>query len=339
MCARRSRTTDSRSPREANDLEALLESVRSMWTEAQRAEPPVRDWVTKKITEDILRLKQQVQGKIRLATLSLPRQQTLFQPKRPEPAAKPQKQKMVDPPAEGGPRFPEPVLRVYAKDLATQALQQLPKVAECKSIDELRKHLIDNLRFNSQATRRRNANYLIGRFFPGDVLNTDLPQFAAATSGTPALGEALFYLTCRIEKLVALAAEHLVFPSLAVGGIARNKIRDFIQRSCPVPSRPNRLELPSSTRTTPSALEGPLVLAWIYRFGRGAWRHSPTSSTWNSQSRACTRLRGCSMAPCTNGCFGTSSGWFVNYTICVRQVYCPRSVRLTDFVNSPRSSP
>ena len=204
-----------------------------MWTEAQRAEPPVRDWVTKKITEDILRLKQQVQGKIRLATLSLPRQQTLFQPKRPEPAAKPQKQKMVDPPAEGGPRFPEPVLRVYAKDLATQALQQLPKVAECKSIDELRKHLIDNLRFNSQATRRRNANYLIGRFFPGDVLNTDLPQFAAATSGTPALGEALFYLTCRIEKLVALAAEHLVFPSLAVGGIARNKIRDFIQAQLP----------------------------------------------------------------------------------------------------------
>jgi DNA repair protein RadC len=238
--ARRSTSRKSEPAKEANDLDAVLESVRSIWAEAEKADPPVRDWVTKKITEGILRLRQQVQGRLRLATLAIPRQQTFFQPERPKPAVKPPKPKTVDPPVTG-PRFPEPVLRVYAKDLASQALQQLPKVAECKSIDELRKHLIDNLRFNSEATRRRNANYLIGRFFPGDVLNTDLPQFAAITSGTHALGEALFYLTCRIERIVAQVADQVVFPSLAVGGIARTKIRDFIQAQLPSSKSANQV--------------------------------------------------------------------------------------------------
>ncbi len=65
MCARRSNCGDRKPSKEANDLDAVLESVRSMWAEVEKTEPPVRDWVTKKITEDILRLKQQVQGKLR----------------------------------------------------------------------------------------------------------------------------------------------------------------------------------------------------------------------------------------------------------------------------------
>jgi DNA repair protein RadC len=130
-------------------------------------------------------------------------------------------------------RFPTASLRVYAKDLATHALQHLPKLGACNGIDGIRRHLIEHLRFNSVATRRRNANYLVNRFFPGDFPHPDLLQFAAAMAGQYGLGDVLFYLTARAEKLVALAADEVVFPALTLGGVSRQKIRDFVQTQLP----------------------------------------------------------------------------------------------------------
>ncbi len=131
------------------------------------------------------------------------------------------------------PRFAEPVLRVYAKDFADHALQHLPQAAKYNSIENFRNYLADKLRFNSEATRRRSANYIVSRFFPGEVYNEDLPQFAAATRGTPALGEALFYLTCRTERIVSLVAEEIVFPSIAQGGVGRTRLREYVQSKFP----------------------------------------------------------------------------------------------------------
>jgi len=233
--SRKSSTKNDQPASKANDLAGVLESIRSIWSAAETAEPPVRDWVTKKITEDVVRLKQQVDGKLRLAALVLPKQQKLFLPENEAKTRRPKRATVnaPAPPLQEVPRFPEPELRVCTKDLATHALQQLPNLLQCRSVDDLRKHLIANLRFNSEATRRRNANYLIGRFFSGKTFFTDLPQFAAATAGTPALGEALFYFTCRTERIVGMVAEEIVFPSLALRGVARTKIRDFVQSQFP----------------------------------------------------------------------------------------------------------
>jgi hypothetical protein len=112
--------------------------------------------------------------------------------------------------------------------LAGHALKHVPKLSGCQSIEEVRKDLITNLRFNSEATRRRNANYLISRFFPGECVHRDVPAFAAAAEGKQALGEALFYLTGRTEKIVSLVAEEVVFPSLTEGGVSRTRIRDYV---------------------------------------------------------------------------------------------------------------
>src|SRR5205807_2471043 len=103
------------------------------------------------------------------------------------------------------------------------------QAARYHSVEEFRKYLSERLRFNSEATRRRSANYIVSRFFPGEVFNEDLPAFATAAAGKPALGEALFYLTCRTEKIVSLVAEEVVFPSLAQGGVSRTRLREYIQ--------------------------------------------------------------------------------------------------------------
>ncbi|MFW6114411.1 MAG: hypothetical protein ACOC7K_01580, partial [bacterium] len=101
-------------------------------------------------------------------------------------------------------------LRVYAKDLAPQALASIPQAAEFSNAEQYREHLAATLPFNAVATRRRAANFLIGRYFPGDRLHEDLKLFAKAAVRSPSLPEALFYLTCRIEKTVYLDTVGLV---------------------------------------------------------------------------------------------------------------------------------
>lgn len=202
----------------------MVETVRAVWNAVEGVDDAEQAKLKKDITQTVNRLKSRVEGHLG-KPVATPKERSLFDEQ--EQTTQPT---VAAPPA---PRFPEPSLRVYAKDLAEHALKHLPKLAGCKSIDDIRKYLTDKLSFNSQATRRRNANYLISRYFPGEVVHPDVATFAAAVEGQPALGDALFYLTSRTEKIVALVAEQIVFPSLALGGVSRTKIRDFVQAQFP----------------------------------------------------------------------------------------------------------
>ena len=50
---------------------------------------------------------------------------------------------------------------------------------------------------------------------------------AAAREGN--LGDVLFYLTARSERVLQLVAEDVVWPALPVGSVSRTKIRDFVR--------------------------------------------------------------------------------------------------------------
>jgi hypothetical protein len=204
----------------------VVATVRTLWIAAEGTTDGEKAKLKQDITQTVNRLKKRVEGRLGrpVAIASTERQlfDELEQPSETEIA--------VPSPL---PRFTEPVLRVYAKDFADHALQHLPQAINYKTVEDFRNYLTDKLRFNSQATRRRSANYIVSRFFPGDVYNDDLPQFAAATAGKPSLGEALFYLTCRTERIVSLVAEEVVFPSLAQGGVSRTRIREYIQSKFP----------------------------------------------------------------------------------------------------------
>jgi DNA repair protein RadC len=232
------RSNSKISPQPASDdVDSVLETVRSLWAATDQADAAVRAWSQKAIIDGIARLHRQVTAKLRLAA-SMPQVQARLFPEEAKddesPACPAAPQTTVPVASETTrPRFPEPTLRVYAKALTDQALQAIPQAADFSDLDAYRKHLTDTLPFNSRETRRRNSNYLVSRYFPGEALNTDLPRFAAATKGTPALAEALFYLTCRTEKIVAQVAEEVVFPSLPQGGVLRSKIRDYIQSQLP----------------------------------------------------------------------------------------------------------
>jgi hypothetical protein len=212
----------------SSDVESVVEVLRTVWSAVETSAPDGQAKLRKDIADTIRRLKGRIEKKLGVPVRENGQAATLF------PFLDGQQQSLV--PSEEAispPRFAEPVLRVYAKDFADHALQHLPQAVKYRSVDEFRNYLAEKLRFNSVPTRRRAANYIVSRFFPGDVFNEDVPQFAAATAGTPALGEALFYLTCRTERIVSLFAEEVVFPSLAQGGVSRSRIREFVQRKFP----------------------------------------------------------------------------------------------------------
>lgn len=212
-----------------------MATVRAVWQAVEGSENVDQHKLKKEITDSVSRLKGRIDGKLGSGSVVVPPLgRLLFD----EPV---EEKKHLPPVVQDQPRFPEPALRVYGKDLAAHAIKHIPKLAGYKSIEDVRKYLLANLRFNSQATRRRNANYLISRFFPGEIVHPDVLAFAAAVEAKPALGDALFYLACRSERIVSLVANEVVFPSLAEGGVSRSRIRDFVQAQFPNSKSANQI--------------------------------------------------------------------------------------------------
>jgi hypothetical protein len=191
---------------DTDDLERLLGELRVLWDATTNAEPARRSKLQGKIVQAVEKLKKQVGDQL---IVQYPGRTAypLFGGPIPDGsriASEPF-------PASNSPRFPaESVLRLYDKDLADQALVAIPQAAGFSDVEEFREHLARTLPFNAESTRRRAANYLTGRYFSCGIIHEDLGRFAAASYGRPWLGDVLFYLTCRAEKIVAMVAEEVV---------------------------------------------------------------------------------------------------------------------------------
>jgi len=210
-------------------VESVVETVRKLWTSVEaNTEETERTKLKRDIAQSVNRLKGRVEKDLRSSTPAV--QERLLFDRREEGNG------WLPVPVKGRPtkpRFPEATLRIYDKDLADHALSQIPAAIKFKTIGEFRDYLAEKLRFNSQSTRHRNANRIILRFFPGEVLQSDLAEFAYAMQGKQALSDALFYLTCKTEPIVAAVAEDVVFPALPEGGVARSRVPEFVQAKFP----------------------------------------------------------------------------------------------------------
>lgn len=222
VAKRSKRTTKSKGDKNGkpSDLDSVLELVRALWDATEGADDDdIRKDLRKRITDEVGRLDEIVRSKLNLTEKVRSHQKAesaqikLF----PEDSETP-------PPS----RFEDSEVRVFVTDLAAQALKLLPEAARFSTMEEYRSFLVENLSYNSVSTRKRNANYLLNRFFPGHHLHRDLTAFAAA-AGEERLAEVLFYLTARSEKILQLIAEKVVWPALPVGSVTRAKIRDFVK--------------------------------------------------------------------------------------------------------------
>ena len=226
--ARSTSTSRSTSINDSLSIEHVVDTVRKLWKSIEdNSEEIERTKLKRDIAQTVNRLKGRVEKNLKSSKPSV-QERLLFD--RGEEGNGRVPVPVKEHPTK--PRFPEAALRIYDKDLADHALSQIPAAIKFKTIGEFRDYLTEKLRFNSQATRRRAAGYLIGRYFPGDAMHRDLVEFAAKTAGKQALSDALFYLTCRMEPIVASVAEEVVFPSLPQGGVARSRVLGACPNIC-----------------------------------------------------------------------------------------------------------
>jgi hypothetical protein len=107
-------------------------TLRAVWQAVESSGNVDQVKLKKDIYDTVNRLKGRIDGK--LASVSVivpPPEQLLFD----EPL---EEKKTCPKVVEARPHFPEPALRVYARDLADHALKHVPKLSGCLSIEDIR---------------------------------------------------------------------------------------------------------------------------------------------------------------------------------------------------------
>jgi DNA repair protein RadC len=117
---------------------------------------------------------------------------------------------------------------LFSKALVGEAVNVLPLLPDSESLDDIRAFLQKNLRFNSELTRSRNANYIIKRMFGEGYADKPLRDFAWAFVDSQALREVCFYRFMRAEQLECDLVESLLLPNIGVGSLPRAAIRKYL---------------------------------------------------------------------------------------------------------------
>jgi len=226
--ARSASARPSKPVRGSHSVESVVDAIRSLWKSVEEgAEQDEQSELRREIAETVSRLQWRVEKSLRSSQPAFKERLLFDEAEEVRTPAVAVEEHLPEP------RFPEAHARIYDKDLVDHALTHIPTADRFQTTHEFREHLISKIRCNSLETRRRTASYLIGRFFPGEVLHKDLAEFAAANEGKPALSDALFYLTCRMEPIVASVAEEVVFPAIPEGGVARTRILEHVKSKFP----------------------------------------------------------------------------------------------------------
>ncbi len=55
---------------ETHDLEAVLATVRALWTAADQSDPQLQAWLQKAVVDGVERIKRQVQGRLKIAAIT-----------------------------------------------------------------------------------------------------------------------------------------------------------------------------------------------------------------------------------------------------------------------------
>ncbi|HPZ10446.1 MAG TPA: DNA repair protein [Candidatus Eremiobacteraeota bacterium] len=122
---------------------------------------------------------------------------------------------------------------LFTKSLLKEAISMLPKFPDTEFLSEIKEFLRNNLHFNSQATRRRFANYIAGRLYPSGYPDRPLRLFALKYQGRQELRDVCFYRLCKAEPLLYDVIQDLLIPSIGQGKIERGDLRNYLEMRFP----------------------------------------------------------------------------------------------------------
>ncbi len=122
---------------------------------------------------------------------------------------------------------------MFGKAVLKEAIELLPSLPDTESLNEIRSILRTKLHFSAEQTRRRYANYITRRMFPGGYADGALRSFSRAFPATQELRDACFYRFLQSEPLEVEIIEDLILPNLGTGRLSRERIRKHLSEKFP----------------------------------------------------------------------------------------------------------
>lgn len=122
---------------------------------------------------------------------------------------------------------------LFGKAVLKETIDLIPKLQDIDSLDQAREFFRRNLHFSAQQTRRRYADYIAFRMFPHGNVDKALRQFARRYPNRQELKDVCFYRFCKAEPLMLEIYENLFLPSIGVGRLKRESIRDYLHQRFP----------------------------------------------------------------------------------------------------------
>lgn len=122
---------------------------------------------------------------------------------------------------------------LFSQAVVKEAIDLIPKLTNIETLGQVREFLRKNLHFSSQQTRNRYANYIILRMFPHGHADIALRQFARRYPNRQELKDVCFYRFCKAEPLMFEIYENLFLPSIGVGRLKRESLREYLHQRFP----------------------------------------------------------------------------------------------------------
>ena len=122
---------------------------------------------------------------------------------------------------------------LFSKAVLKEAIDLIPKLPDIDSLDHVREFLRKNLHFSAQQTRKRYADYIVFRMFPHGHADKALRQFARRYPNRQELKDVCFYRFCKAEPLMLEIYENLFLPSVGVGRLKRESLREYLHQRFP----------------------------------------------------------------------------------------------------------
>ncbi len=117
-------------------------------------------------------------------------------------------------------------MKMFNTALAEASLKFIPLAKDAADYDEFIQMLRRKLPYNAQNTRIRYSNYMLSRFFPEKKIERDIVEIADLLKEKEALKDVVFYTIFRQEPLAQHLGENVVWPSLPLGKVTRDRLEE-----------------------------------------------------------------------------------------------------------------
>ena len=121
---------------------------------------------------------------------------------------------------------------MVSRSLLKDAAAILPTLPITDNFSEVREHIISNLKYNSEYSRKRYQRYITSYIFPDSIVDKPLLVFSKKVSSNT-LRNVCLYKFCKRYPLMQELFYELFIPNISRGTIARKKVDDYLKEKFP----------------------------------------------------------------------------------------------------------